>query len=67
MNASAIDDRNADLIPEILNALAHHKAGNTEQMQIQICNINHKLMQRGDDSDEFWAGWPELCRIYASR
>ena len=67
MNASALNYRNTDLIPEILNAMAHHKAGNAEQMQIQICNINHKLMERGDEPDEFWAGWAELCRVYASR
>ena len=67
MTSTATDDRNCDLIPQVLNALAHHKAANIEMMQIQIANINHQLMQRGDDPDEFWAGWAELCRIYSKR
>ena len=66
-NPAATDDRNCDLIPQVLNALAHHKTGNVEMMQIVIGNINHKLMQRGDDPDEFWADWTELCRIYSAK
>ena len=61
----SFDDRNADLIPMIVNALAHNKAGNKEQRDICLCNINHKLMQRGDEPDEFWKAWRELVRIYS--
>ena len=67
MNNAATDDRNADLIPEILNALAHNKAGNSEQRDICLCNINHKLMQRGDDPSEFWTSWTELVRMYSKK
>ena len=63
MNNTATDDRNADLIPEILNALAHHKEGNTGQRDIQIANIQYKLMERGDDPQQFWADWIECVRI----
>ena len=62
---ASYDDRNADLIPMIINALAHNKEGNSEQRDICLCNINHKLMERGDEPDEFWKSWNELIRIYS--
>ena len=58
------DDRNCDLIPEILNALAHNKAGNSEQRDICLCNINYKLMERGDDPNQFWTTWADLMSLY---
>ena len=62
---ASYDDRNADLIPMIINALAHNKEGSSEQRDICLCNINHKLMERGDEPDEFWNSWNELIRIYS--
>ena len=58
------DDRNCDLIPEILNAVAHNKAGNSEQRDICLCNINYKLMERGDDPHRFWTTWADLMSRY---
>ena len=62
-NNISLDDRNADLVPEILNALAHNKAGNSEQRDICLCNINHKLMERGDEPNQFWTSFQECMNI----
>ena len=67
MTTTATDDRNCDLIPEILKALAHNKAGNHEQRDICLSNINFKLMERGYDYVEFWATWTELMSLYSKR
>ena len=54
--------RNDDLLPMIGNAMGWHRAGNEEQRDIQICNINHLLIERGDDVDEFWSTFVKLAK-----
>jgi len=56
------NNRNADLFPAIMNAIAHNKAGNKEQRDIQICNINHQLMERGEEPDVFWQSFVEAMQ-----
>ena len=62
MTVTKTSNRNDDLVPMIVNAIAHNKAGNSEQRDICLCNINHKLMERGDEPSEFWASWVELMK-----
>ena len=64
MTSSCVD-RNADLIPMILDALANNKAGNSEQRDICLRNINQKLTERGDDPSDFWKSWNELVQLYS--
>ena len=62
MTNTATINRNDDLVPMVVNAIAHNKAGNSEQRDICLCNINHKLMERGDEPSEVWASWVELMK-----
>ena len=64
MTTTATDDRNCDLIPEIINALEHNKAGNYEQRDTCLVTISRKLTERGDDPVEFWTTWAELMSLY---
>ena len=55
-------NRNDDLIPMIAKAIDCNKAGDSDQREICIQEINLKLIQRGDDPSEFWTSWLELMK-----
>ena len=57
-------NRNDDLIPLIVSALDHNKAGNDEQRDVALNSINQKLTERGDNVGEFWAGWVALMKSF---
>jgi len=63
--ATAGAGRNEDLLPMIGNAMGWHREGNKEQRDIQICNINYLLMERGEDVEEFWGGFVKLAKELA--
>ena len=64
MNNTATDDRNADLIPEILQALKHHEAGSSEKRDQFLTRIQEKLVDRGEHPHEFWKQWHQLVLLY---
>lgn len=57
------DDRNADLVPEILQALDANKAGNFNERNSILFGINAKLAERGDDASDFWTSFQECMNI----
>ena len=56
--------RNEDLIPEIAQLLEFTRSGNSEKRAIVLCNINHKLMGRGDEPDIFWQDFREFVETF---
>ena len=57
------DDRNADLGPEILQALDANKAGNFNERNSILFGINSKLVERGDNVSDFWTSFQECMNI----
>jgi len=60
---ASYDDRNADLVPEILQALDANKAGNFNERNSILSGINAKLAERGDDASDFWTSFQECMNI----
>ena len=60
---ASYDDRNADLVPEILQALDANKAGNFNERNAILAGINTKLAERGDDASDFWTSFQECMNI----